>query len=117
MSASHNELARELEEVEDERDALLSILAGIEAINQETIPAEIVWRLSDGEAPVKVWREHRGLTSEELATAAHLDVDVVERIERNEQPADFVTIAEIARALRLDMEMLLPVPDEGRTPR
>lgn len=35
---------------------------------EEAIPAEVVERLVEGESPVKVWREHRGLTQEDLGS-------------------------------------------------
>jgi hypothetical protein len=36
----------------------------LEAIAQgeETVPAEVVYAILDGENPVRVWREHRRLT-------------------------------------------------------
>ena len=40
--------------------------------NQDRIPLGVVKRLLDDENPVKVWREHRGLTQQALADAAGL---------------------------------------------
>jgi hypothetical protein len=34
------------------------------------VPAEIVRRELAGESPIKLWREHRGLTQQELAVQA-----------------------------------------------
>ena len=40
------------------------------ARNEEFFPATVVQRITiDGENPLKVWREYRGLTQEQLATA------------------------------------------------
>lgn len=117
MSATGNDIVRELEEIEDERDALAATLARIESLNEELVPGEIVWRLSDGENPVRVWREHRRMTRDALADAAKLPPSVVERIEEGEGEAGFLAMAEIARILDVEMEMLLPVPTEGRPRR
>ena len=40
------------------------------AREEETFPADIVYRITlEGENPLKVWREYRGLTQEQLAEA------------------------------------------------
>ena len=54
-------LMERLEWLEDLRDskAFEEKLAQGE---EEVIPVEVVGRLVEGESPVKVWREHRGLT-------------------------------------------------------
>jgi DNA-binding XRE family transcriptional regulator len=49
--------------------------------NQDRIPLEIVKRLLDDENPVKVWREHRGLTQQALARAAGLPQSTMARLE------------------------------------
>ena len=117
MSTANSDIARELEEIEDERDGLAATLARIESLNQEMIPGEIVWRISDGECPVSVWREHRGLSRENLAEAASVPLRAIERVESGEGEVGFLIMAEIARVLRVEMEMLLPVPPEGRAAR
>lgn len=117
MSSNANDIVRELEEVEDERDALAITLARIESMNEEPIPGDIVWRISAGELPVAVWREHRGLTQADLAAAACVDLGVIRSIEAREGEPGFYATAEIARVLRVEMEMLLPVPPQGRRPR
>lgn len=39
------------------------ISAAIERGDEELIPAEVVIAILDGQHPIKVWREYRGLTS------------------------------------------------------
>ena len=48
---------------------------------EEVIPVEVVERLVDGESPVKVWREHRGLTQEELGEQVGLSGSYLSQIE------------------------------------
>ena len=37
---------------------------------EEIVPSEVVYALLDGENPIRVWREYRGLTQRELAEVA-----------------------------------------------
>jgi hypothetical protein len=46
------------------------IKAAIERGEEELIPAEVVYAKLDGDNPIKVWREYRGLTQQQLARAA-----------------------------------------------
>ena len=41
------------------------IKAAVESGDEETVPAEVVYALLDGENPVKVWREYRNLTQKQ----------------------------------------------------
>ncbi len=62
------ELLEQAEMLEDIRefDAAKSAL---EKGEDELIPAEVVYAILDGENPIKVWREYRGLTQQQLADA------------------------------------------------
>ena len=44
---------------------------------QEKIPVEWVDRLLNGEHPIQVWREYRGLSQEQLAAACSVDTDYI----------------------------------------
>jgi hypothetical protein len=55
-----------IEQLEDIEDAL-DIEASANDPHRRTIPAAVVDRLLDDEPPLKVWREHRGLSRSELA--------------------------------------------------
>jgi hypothetical protein len=48
--------------------------------NRDRIPVAVVKRLLDDESPVKVWREHRGLTQQALAHAAGLRQPTIARL-------------------------------------
>lgn len=66
-------LEAELAAAEDAHDRLAVRLGEIEdfVTGREDVPMEMVNRLIAGEHPVRVWREHRGMTSAELARRAH----------------------------------------------
>ena len=111
MSADNqdgNAAAHEAEGLEDQLDAALLKLARVEQANEETVPFEIVQRLSDGEVPVTVWREHRRLTQEELAAAAHVPVELLKAVESGKEDVPLRTMQAIAFRLRVDLDDLVP---------
>ena len=108
MSIRTNTLARELEEMEDQRDAVTFLLARMEQVNVERLPWTIVQRLDDGENPLTVWREHRGHTARELARLAGITQAVLARIEAGNPEPPLHAVQALARALRVDLEDLVP---------
>ena len=86
------------------RGAEASVAAG----EDEYVPIEITKRLMAGEAPVRVWREHRGLTARTLATRAGISPAYLSQIETGKKPGSFDAMAKLARALGVDMEDLEP---------
>lgn len=73
---------------------------------EETIPAAVVDRLLAAEPPVRVWREHRGLTQAQLAEAAGVTQSMVAMIERGDRRGTVDTLTVIARALKVDLDDL-----------
>lgn len=73
---------------------------------QETIPDSIVGRLIDGENPITVWREHRGMTLRALAEAAGIDPGYLSQIENRKRAGTVATIKKLAVALRVDLDDL-----------
>ena len=106
-----NDLARELEEMEDQRDAVTFMLARMEQANAETRPWSVVERLHAGEHPVAVFREHRGMTQEELADTAGVETDAIAAIEAFAREGGMRQLLAIARVLRVDLDDLLPWPE------
>lgn len=111
--ADGNAPAREAEELEDQLDVALVKLARVEQANEETVPFAVVRRLSDGEVPVTVWREHRGLSREELSSAAHVQTELLVAVEGGKQDVPLRTMQAIARALRVDLDDLVPWSQEN----
>jgi DNA-binding Xre family transcriptional regulator len=103
-----NSTAREAEELQDRLDSALLKLARVEQANEETVPFEVVRRLSEGDAPVTVWREHRGLSRDELATAADIQADFLDEVEGGKEDVPLRKMHAIARALRVDLDDLVP---------
>jgi DNA-binding Xre family transcriptional regulator len=99
-----------LRQAEDAGDAALirEAEARIEAGEDEHVPIALTKRLMAGEVPVRVWREHRGLSARALAGRAGISTAYLSQIETGKKPGSFDAMAKIARALGVDMEDLEP---------
>ena len=74
--------------------------------DQERVPIELVDRLLAGENPVKVWREHRGLSQRALAAQAGLNFTYLSQIETGARKGPVETMKKLAQALDLDLDDL-----------
>jgi len=102
--AEWDALMARLDEREDIADATRQ-MAAIRA-GEETLPAEIVARLTSGENPLKVWREYRGFTLRALATEIGISSAAVSKIETGKSHPSVATLGKLAAALGCDMEDL-----------
>lgn len=99
--------ADELEDVAAFDAAMRRRAAGEDA----AVPFEVVQRLSDGDNPVRVWREHRGLKVGELAARAGISQPYLSQIEAGKKDGTLRTMAAIARALDVDVDDLVVAED------
>jgi DNA-binding XRE family transcriptional regulator len=74
---------------------------------EELIPLEIVSRLIDGENPIRVWREHRGLSGKKLAEMAGISAAYLSELETDKKDGSLSVFKSIATALRLDLDDLV----------
>ena len=95
--------AEELEDVAAFDAAMRRRAAGEDA----AVPFELLQRLSDGDNPVRVWREHRGLKVGELAARAGISQPYLSQIEAGKKDGTLKTMAAIARALDVDVDDLV----------
>jgi len=108
--AEYEALIERLEDAED--NAFLDAVEvrereiGKDEAHADYLPAELVRRLIDGEHPVRVWRAHRGLTREALATAAGIAPSYLTEIETRRKPGSFSALAKLAAALRISLDDL-----------
>ena len=80
--------------------------------NEELLPAEMVYALLNGENPIRVWREHRGMTQQQLAEAAVISKPYLSQLEAGRREASQRVIRRLARALRVDIDDLIrPEPE------
>ena len=88
--------------------ALEKVLAAIAAGEDEAVPAAVVNRLLDGDNPVRVWREHRGMTMTALAEAVGSSQPYLSQVETGKREGTFRLMIGIARALDIDVQDLVP---------
>jgi DNA-binding XRE family transcriptional regulator len=101
------ELLIRLEQAEAERDTLALRLAVIGDAGIERVPAALARRLMAGEAPVRVWREYRGLSLQALAKKAAISASLLSEIEAGKKVGSVRTLAKLARALAVDIDDLV----------
>ena len=114
MTLSRADYDAMLDALEDAADlaAVREVSAHVAAGQDEYVPSAVIERLAAGEHPVRVWREHRGMTGRALAEAADLPASYLCEIEAGRKPGSFQAMAAIAGALRVQMEDLKPWPQE-----
>jgi ribosome-binding protein aMBF1 (putative translation factor) len=103
--ADYESLVRQAEDAADAaqiRDAE----ARVEAGEEEYVPVALTKRLMAGDVPVRVWREHRGLSARALASRAGISTAYLSQIETGKKPGSFDAMAKVARALGVAMEDL-----------
>lgn len=78
------------------------------------VPANVAHRIADGENPVRVWRQARGLKAVALARAAGISPAYLSEIETGKKDGTFRTMAAIARVLSVSLDDLAPPADDDR---
>jgi DNA-binding XRE family transcriptional regulator len=91
--------------LEDVDDAALADAARA-ADDGFRIPAAVVNALLEGEQPVKVWREQRGLTQDALAAKAGISKAYLCQIETRKRVGALKTLRAIADALAVSVNEL-----------
>ncbi|MGA3018749.1 MAG: helix-turn-helix transcriptional regulator [Bryobacteraceae bacterium] len=80
--------------------------ARMERGQEELIPLEITERRLAGESTVKIWREYRGLTQEDLARTSKVSRPMIAAIESRHRKGGIGTLKKLAVALKVDLEHL-----------
>ncbi len=100
--ASRFDALREL--VEDRAAAA----AFARAREQESVSDSVVGRLLDGENPIRVWRQHRGLSLRSLTEQAGTSSSALSDIETGKSEGRLSILRRIAEVLGVDLEDLVP---------
>lgn len=96
------ELAEDAEDIMAANKAMAELKSGAD----ETIPAEMVYRLCDGANPVAEWRKHRGMTQAALAGVAEVSQAAIAAIEKGKRTPSVSLLRKLADALGVDMDNL-----------
>jgi DNA-binding XRE family transcriptional regulator len=98
---------RELADDADDVAALARFAKKYAKGEEETVPAEVVDRLLAGEAPLRVWREHRRVTATHLAESVGVTVAHISKIESGKGEPSVGLLRKLARALDTDIDLLV----------
>jgi ribosome-binding protein aMBF1 (putative translation factor) len=102
----------ELKKLMDDAEMLADVKAydaakaRIERGEDELIPLEIAERRLAGESAVKILREYRGLTHEDLAKASNVSRPMIAAIEARHKKGGIATLKKLAVALKVDLDHL-----------
>ena len=97
------QLVEQAETLQDIRD-YDSAKAALERKEEELIPSEVVYALLDGQSPIKVWREYRGLTQQQLGEAAGISVPYLSQLESGQRKGSTRVLTAIAKSLKLSLD-------------
>jgi DNA-binding XRE family transcriptional regulator len=98
-------LIEQAELLEDIRD-FDEIDAAIKRGEEELIPAEVVNAILDGKSPIKVWREYRGLTQQQLADMVGMSKPYLSQLETGKRTGTTEVLSTIAEALDVSLEQV-----------
>ena len=74
---------------------------------EELIPSQVVYALLDGENPIRVWREFRALTQQQLAGKAGISKPYLSQLESGKRRGTTEVLKRIAEALDVSLEDLV----------
>ena len=95
----YNQLLEDAEMLRDIRE-----FREAKAVNEETYPSEVVNRLIlNEESPIRVYRDHRGLTQQQLADRCGIQRAYLAEIETGRKSGSVKTLKAIAAALGVDL--------------
>jgi len=78
---------------------------------EETVPDTIVKAMLAGEAPLRLWRKHRGLTLEQLAEKSGVAKSSLSNVENGRRGLSMEAWRSLAEALSLLVDDILPIDD------
>jgi len=84
-----------------------AVKAALERGEEELIPSEVVYAILDGENPVKVWRNYRGMAQQELAEKAGISVPYLSQLETGKRKGYLDVLNSIARGLGVSLDDLV----------
>ena len=98
-------LVEQAELLEDIRD-FDEMNAAIQRGEEELISAEVVNAILDGKSPIKVWREYRGLTQQQLADRIGISKPYLSQLETGKRTGTAEVLSAIAEALNVSLEQV-----------
>jgi DNA-binding XRE family transcriptional regulator len=84
-----------------------SAKAALERGNDELIPSEVIYAILDGENAIKVWREYRGISQQQVAENAGISVPYLSQLETNKRKGSLEVLSAIAKVLKVSLENIV----------
>ena len=109
VTMERGEFERLIEMLEDAQDLVSTdatqrkLAAGVE----ETVSSAFLDRMLAGESLVRLWREHRGMTTDALAERTGLSAADLAELEQGRREASIGDLKEIAKALGVGLDDLV----------
>jgi DNA-binding XRE family transcriptional regulator len=104
--ADYLALVEDAEEQEDIRD-YDELTAGIKAGTVELFPDSVVVDMINGKNPIKLWREFRTLTQQQLAEKVGISVPFLSQLESGKRTCSMKVMVALSSALSVDIELLI----------
>ena len=82
-------------------------LAALGADDGVLVPQEVALAIIDGKRPILAFRDHQGVTLQQLSYRTGLAVSYLSEIERGRKPGSASALARIARALDTTIDVLV----------
>ena len=99
-------LQEKMEDIEDRKD-IEHYMKNFSEGQEEIIPGEVTFAILGGVHPVKAWRECRGIKLKELSEKIGKTGAYISQIESGKRNPTIDTLKKIAKALDLEVEMLI----------
>lgn len=74
---------------------------------EDLLPSEMVKRILSGENPIRVWREHRGMSVKALAESVGIAAAYLSQVETGKRDGTVDTFRKIAAALSITIDDLI----------
>ena len=84
-----------------------SVKNALEIGEEELIPASVVNALAEGENPIKVWREYRQMTQQQVAKEISISVPFISQLETAKRKASIDVMGKLAALLKVDIDDLV----------
>lgn len=95
--------AEMLQDVRDYDEIKLALANG----EEELVPGEVTYALLDGGNPIRVWREYRGLTQQQVADEAGISKPYLSQLESGQRKGTTEVLAGVAKALNVLLDDLV----------
>lgn len=103
--AEYERLLEQLEMAQDVRDYDEAVRYLAEG--EEVVPSTVVDALLEGQNPLRVWREYRGLTQQQLAAKAGISKPYLSQLEAGKRTGTTKVLSRLAAALNLELDDLV----------